>query len=139
MTKCEHWDAGWCYAPVDVKTNAIGKFGVCKLPEYCPYLKSQNQMNEIDMAKVLIEGDTATIMGVKYKRVEEPKPETLYDLIGNWWDNVFVVHNACNNETSIDYLVNDIEKWLPDELEYDGEDYDLGWSDAIKTIKIKLR
>ena len=139
MTKCEHWDAGWCCAPTDVKTNAIGKFGVCKLPEYCPYLKSQNQMNEIDMAKVLIEGDTATIMGVKYKRVEEPKPETLYDLIGNWWDNVFVVHNACNNETSIDYLVNDIEKWLPDEFKYDGEDYDLGWNDAIQTIKIKLR
>ena len=139
MTKCEHWGSGWCYAPVDVKTNAIGKFGVCKLPEYCPYLKSQNQMNEIDMAKVLIEGDTATIMGVKYKRVEEPKPETLYDLIGNWWDNVFVVHNACNNETSIDYLVNDIENWVPDEFKYDGEDYDLGWNDAIQTIKIKLR
>ena len=139
MTKCEHWGSGWCYAPVDVKTNAIGKFGVCKLPEYCPYLKSQNQMNEIDMAKVLIEGDTATIMGVKYKRVEEPKPETLYDLIGNWWDNVFVVHNACNNETSIDYLVNDIEKWLPDELIYDGEEYHLGWNDAIRTTKDNLR
>lgn len=139
MTECKHWGSGLCYAPVDVKTNAIGKFGVCKLPEYCPYLKSQNQMKEIDTAKVLIEGDTVTIMGVKYKRVEEPKPETLYDLIGNWWDNVFVVHNACNNETSIDYLVNDIEKWLPDEFKYDGEDYDLGWNDAIKTIKIKLR
>ena len=139
MTKCEHWGSGWCYAPVDVKTNAIGKFGVCKLPEYCPYLKSQNQMNEIDIAKVLIEGDTATIMGVKYKRVEEPKPETLYDLIGNWWDNVFVVHNACNNETSIDYLVNDIEKWLPDELIYDGEEYHLGWNDAIRTTKDNLR
>ena len=95
-------------------------------------------MNEIDIAKVLIEGDTATIMGVKYKRVEEPKPETLYDLIGNWWDNVFVVHNACNNETSIDYLVNDIEKWLPDEVIV-GEKYHLGWNDAIQTIKIKLR
>ena len=43
MTKCEHWDAGWCYAPDDVKTNALGS-GVCNLPEYCPYLKSQNQM-----------------------------------------------------------------------------------------------
>ena len=139
MTKCEHWGSGWCYAPVDVKTNAIGKFGVCKLPEYCPYLKSQNKMKEIDIAKVLIEGDTATIMGVKYKRVEEPKPETLYDLIGNWWDNVFVVHNACNNETSIDYLVNDIEKWLPDELIYDGEEYHLGWNDAIRTTKDNLR
>ena len=27
--------------------------------------------SEIDISKVLIEGDTATIMGVKYKRVEE--------------------------------------------------------------------
>ena len=47
MTKCEHWGSGWCYAPVDVKTNAIGKFGVCKLPEYCPYLKSQNKMTDM--------------------------------------------------------------------------------------------
>ena len=31
------------------------------------------QMTETDISKVLIEGDTATIMGVKYKRVEEPK------------------------------------------------------------------
>ena len=27
-------------------------------------------MNEIDISKVLIEGDTATIMGVEYKKVE---------------------------------------------------------------------
>jgi hypothetical protein len=27
-------------------------------------------MNEIDISKVLIEGDTATIMGVEYKRIE---------------------------------------------------------------------
>jgi hypothetical protein len=39
--------------------------------------------NEIDISRVLIEGDTATIMGVKYKRVEEPKPTTLYDVIRN--------------------------------------------------------
>ena len=138
MTKCKYWDCGFCYAPDDIKTNATQSG--CFEPEHCPYLKSQNQMtNEIDISKVLIEGDTATIMGVKYKRVEEPKPETLYDLIGNWWDNVFVVHNACNNETAIDYLVNDIEEWLPDELEYDGEEYHLGWNDAIRTTKDKLR
>jgi hypothetical protein len=28
--------------------------------------------NEIDISKVLIEGETATIMGVKYQRVKEP-------------------------------------------------------------------
>ena len=73
-------------------------------------------------------------------KVEEPtpKPETLYDLIGNWWDNVFVVHNACNNETAIDYLVNDIEKWLPDEFD-PNEAYEIGWNEAIQAIKNKLR
>jgi hypothetical protein len=30
-------------------------------------------MKETDISKVLIEGDTATIIGVKYKRVEAPK------------------------------------------------------------------
>jgi hypothetical protein len=40
--------------------------------------------NEVDISKVLIEGDTATIMGVKYKRVEEPKkPEE--EAYKDWW------------------------------------------------------
>jgi hypothetical protein len=41
------------------------------------------QMKETDISKVLIEGDTATIMGVKYKRVEEPEEElkTLYQML----------------------------------------------------------
>ncbi len=30
-------------------------------------------MTEVDISTVLIEGEYATIMGVKYKRVEEPK------------------------------------------------------------------
>jgi hypothetical protein len=30
-------------------------------------------MTETDISKVLIEGDYATIMGIRYKRVEEPK------------------------------------------------------------------
>lgn len=33
--------------------------------------------DEIDISKVLIEGDTATIMGVKYKRIEEQ--QSFYD------------------------------------------------------------
>jgi hypothetical protein len=138
MNKCKYFDCGWCYAPTDVKTN--NSQGGCVHPECCPYLKSQNQMKETDISKVLIEGDTATINGVKYKRVEEPKPKTLYDLIGNWWDNIFVVHNACTNETAIDYLVNDIEKWLPDEIYIEfGGAYERGWNDALRTIKEKLR
>ena len=40
--------------------------------------------NEIDISKVLIEGDTATIMGVKYKRVEEPKTPA-EEAYKRWW------------------------------------------------------
>jgi hypothetical protein len=67
---CKYFDSGWCYAPEDVEHNS--KNGSCIEPLSCPYRKSQ--MTETDISKVLIEGEYATIMGVKYKRVEEPQP-----------------------------------------------------------------
>ena len=247
MTKCKHWDCGWCYAPDDIKTNATQSG--CFEPEHCPYLKSQNQMKsfninstvkvrltkfgkelhkkewedlwsssgrldkfpyeppdtdadgyvkfqmwdlmgnlgkycgwgsdlpfdiailideedlkeveieekkllkecrqtgrttattekvsktaflqmkETDISKILIEGDTATINGVKYKRVEEPKPKTLYDVIYKWQ----------SYDSTCDKLVDMIEEWLPDRIEYEDEDYDKGWNDALRIIKEKLR
>jgi hypothetical protein len=39
----------------------------------CPETKLEIKMTETDISKVLIEGEYATIMGVKYKRVIEPK------------------------------------------------------------------
>jgi len=40
-------------------------------------------MTEVDISKVLIEGDTATIMGVKYQRIIEPQSfyDKLYGLL----------------------------------------------------------
>lgn len=66
---CRYWDCGWCYAPEDVKNNSVQ--GGCFEPEYCPYKKSQMTNQQ---PPVIIE-----IGGVKYQRVEEPKPPTLYD------------------------------------------------------------
>jgi len=86
-------------------------------------------MKETD--KVLIEGDTATINGVKYKRVEEPKPPTLLGIVCEWCDD--------DNDPTCDKLVDMIEHWLPDRIEYEDEDYDKGWNDALRTIKEKLR
>jgi hypothetical protein len=85
--------------------------------------------NEIDISKVLIEGDTATIMGVKYKRVEEPKPKKLFDVIRNLGYSVDMCYE----------IVDAVKECLPDELIYDGEKYHLGWNDAIRTTKDKLR
>ena len=41
-------------------------------------------MTETDISKVLIEGEYATIMGVKYKRVEEP-PSPVAKAYKDWW------------------------------------------------------
>jgi hypothetical protein len=134
MTKCKYFDCGWCYAPDDVKTNATQSG--CFEPEHCPYLKSQNQMTETDISKVLIEGDTATIMGVKYQRIIEPEPQTLKELFriyveyGNW---------AQSKEVIAQELVNIVKEFIPEPVTYDGEEYQLGWNDAIQTLKDKLR
>ena len=87
-------------------------------------------MTEIDISTVLIEGDTATINGVKYKRLEEPKPETLYEAL----DEVYYGTTYVRREEICDV----VERWLPDETVED-EDYEKGWNDALRTIKEKLR
>ena len=50
----------------------------------CPETKLEIKMTETDISKVLIEGDYATIMGVKYKRVEEPK-SPVEEAYKDWW------------------------------------------------------
>ena len=50
----------------------------------CPEMKLEIKMTETDISKVLIEGEYATIMGVKYKRVEEPK-SPVEEAYKDWW------------------------------------------------------
>ena len=88
-------------------------------------------MKETDISTVPIEGDKVTIMGVKYKRVEPPKPQTLKELFqiyveyGNW---------AQSKEVIAQELVNIVKEFIPEPVMYDGEEYQLGWNDAIKKI-----
>jgi hypothetical protein len=59
-------------------------------------------MTETDISKVLIEGEYATIMGVKYKRVEEPKTpveEAYKEVFGKY------------PETGSDATKFDIQSW----------------------------
>jgi hypothetical protein len=92
-------------------------------------------MTETDISKVLIEGEYATIMGVKYKRVEEPKPTTLYDVIYEWY----------HEGTTIDFLITKIEEWLPKEQSAAGSQNVYvectveGFNDCLTKIKGMLR
>ncbi len=88
--------------------------------------------------------DIIEIGGVKYKRVEEPKPQTLLDIILEWW------HEDWTGSTNkiCEELVKRIEEWLPPKQNNVPEDvyqltftkaYDDGWNDCLKTIKGKLK
>jgi hypothetical protein len=115
----ENDDAPWLnLTPQEVEELRYNKQ---KLTDYGRE-KIRALMKETDISKVLIEGDYATIMGVKYKRVA---PATLYEVFANFGYSV----DMCNA------VVNAVEEWLPDRLKYDGEEYQLGWNDAITTIK----
>ena len=81
-------------------------------------------MTETDISKVLIEGEYATIMGIKYKRVKEPKPTTLYDALIDDFDV-----NDC------EIICDIVEKWLPPE--HDTNSYK--WNECLKLIRENLR
>jgi len=92
------------------------------------------QMTETDISKVLIEGEYATIMGVKYKRVEEPKPTTLWNMVRN--ELGFSI-DMC------DEIVDAVEEWLP-KLQQEAGDTEVyyknkGWNNCIKKLKEMLR
>ncbi len=81
-----------------------------------------------------LDEETIMIDGVKYQKVEEPKPPTLLDIVREWWDD---------DETFLtcDGLLDKIAGWLPDELEYEEDEmgYNQGWNDCLDEIKKNLR
>ena len=96
------------------------------------------QMKETDISRVLIEGDTATIMGVKYKRVEEPKPKHLQQIIQECFDDKKNIH-------TIPDIIDRIEKeWTPlnlNQKENRGftDGYSMGFDDALGLVRKTLR
>ena len=102
--------------------------------------------DEIDISKVLIEGDTLTIMGVKYKRVEEPQK----------WDSVRESVKWCEEHPDTDPLdclkpqipeerkqspkeafveTQKTEKWKETQKLIDEEDNDKNFKNSLDLIK----
>ena len=98
--------------------------------------KVMNSQTEIDISRVLIDGEYATIMGEKYKRVEKPKPTTLWNMVR---DELGYSIDCC------DEIVDLVEKWLPEPQNASGSqnvDTELlvdGFNDCVRKMKEMLR
>ena len=70
---------------------------------------------------------------VKQGVVSSTKPQTLTDLIYDWWERVF--GDTDDTETCIENLVDEISLWLPTEHETNS----YKWNECIRMIREKLR
>jgi hypothetical protein len=72
------------------------------------------------------------VNGIQYQRVEEQKPQTLYEIIREWNDNEYC--------PTCEELVNRIgSEWLPNDDPHDGEEYQLGWNACLEYLRKKLK
>jgi hypothetical protein len=132
------------------RTDGEEKFRIPYSPSHpyvgskCPEMKLEvTKMDEIDPTLILKDKDCIYYRGVKYQRVEQPKPETLYDIIADWWDEIFINNNPSGQ--NIESLVDQIENWLPKEQSAAGSQNAYvecsveGFNDCLTKIKGKLR
>ena len=99
-------------------------------------LNKDKMTNEIDITKVLIEGDTATIMGVKYKRVEDTQP--FYDKL---WG--LLSTKISNNVYACDEMAEKVRDLIREHIPSPtknkfGSEYLLGYNEAIRQVKMRL-
>ena len=86
---------------------------------------------EIDISTVLIEGDTATIMGVKYQRIIEP--QSFYDKL--WGLLKTKLGDTCGCDDMTDRVLDLIRENIPEPHQGVGlPEYSVGYNDAIKKI-----
>jgi len=92
-------------------------------------------MTETDISKVLIEGDIATIMGVKYKRVEEP--QSFYDKL---WG---LLKTKLGDSVECDEMTDRVRDLIRENIpEYKKgvklQEYHLGYNDGIRRVNEML-
>ena len=92
---------------------------------------------EIDISTVLIEGDTATIMGVKYQRIIEPQSfyDKIYGLLKTNLDE-----RVDTNDITIRVLdlIRDNIPEPYDNLKFGVSEWFLGYNEAIKRVNERL-
>lgn len=98
-------------------------------------LGEKQQMTEIDISKVLIEGDTATIMGVRYKRIEEP--QSFYDKL--WGLLKTKLGDTCGCDEMADKVRDLIRENIPGPYKGVGlHEWYLGYNEALRRVNVRL-
>ena len=97
----------------------------------------EQMTDEIDISRVLIEGDTATIMGVKYQRIIEP--QSFYDKL--WGLLRTKLGDSVECDDMADKVRDLIRENIPepyDNLKFGVSEWFLGYNEAIKRVNERL-
>ena len=89
--------------------------------------------NEIDISTVLIEGDTATIMGVRYQRIIEP--QSFYDKL--WGLLKTKIDNPVECSETTDRVLDLIRENIPEpyDIGFGMDSWFLGYNECIRKIE----
>ena len=92
-------------------------------------------MTEVDISTVLIDGDTATIMGVKYQRIIEP--QSFYDKL---WG---LLKTKIGNRIECDYMTDRVRDLIRENIPEYKEgvglpEYSVGYNDGIRVVNEEL-
>jgi hypothetical protein len=88
---------------------------------------------------IVIQEDENTIVvgGVKYQKIEDPKPQTLYDALGlPYFTNGYMF-----NKQQKEWICDIVEKWIPLEgcHELKSYDYSDGWNACLKYLRENIK
>ena len=97
----------------------------------------EQMTNEIDISRVLMDGDIVTIMGVKYQRIIEP--QSFYDKL--WGLLKTKLGDTCGCDDMADKVRDLIRENIPepyDNLKFGVSEWFLGYNEAIKRVNAGL-
>jgi hypothetical protein len=136
MTEKEHLECEIMEYELEIeqKVKAIGnlKYILEKKEQQLKEMNdSTNRLGELNCFPKVIDENTIVIDGVEYKKVEEPKPQTLFNVIYEWRYNT-------PNETCDD-LVMRIDEWFPELGVIQPPLYAKGWEDCINHLRNNIK
>jgi hypothetical protein len=86
---------------------------------------------------IIIQEDENTIViaGVKYQKIEDPKPQTLYDALGlPYFTNGYMF-----NKQQKEWICKVVSEWLPNDDPHDGEEFQLGWNACLNYLRENMK